>query len=945
MHLMIDDDIEFFEIFPWNEDFNTGIGVIDEQHRKLVDILNRLAAHLANLASAVILNDIFDELADYADYHFKTEEHIWAKHFKDDVWYSDHEQTHDSFIADIITLKENKEKKSLDDVIFDIISFLSQWLAYHILDTDKRMAKAVQMIESGISIEQAKSRADDEMNCSMKALISTVLSMYDNISIRTMDLMREKTLRKRAEKALHLSEERWDFILNGGLEDLWDLDIEHNSLQHHEDDDAITNIIGDSKKEKQKRSTIHPEDLEQVKSAFQAHLDGKTDSYTSKHRVLRENGSWSWVLSRGKVVSRDKSGKAQRMVGTHSDITERELAALIYQNSSQAMSISDAKNRIISVNPAFTTITGYTEDDVIGKDPRILSSRRHDKHFHRELWDTIKTEGHWSGEIWNQRKDGKIYAETLNINTIKGPDGKIDHYVSLFSDITQRKAMESSLQSSEEQYRNLVETVTDWVWEVDANGVYTYCSPRCLDLLGYRPEELLGKTPFDLMSEDEAARIGDEFSRCISTQQAIVALQNTNLHKDGTEVVLETNGVAILDETGELLGYRGIDRDITERKQSEIILKEKNDLLKESQRLTHIGNWKYDVMTRQLSWSDETYRVFEIDPKTPVTYELYMEITHPDDRERIKVTYWDSLQDHKPYSIIHRLLMKDGRIKIVTEQCETTFDANGEALVSIGTVQDITEREESRQALLDKEEIMIAQSRHAAMGEMIGMIAHQWRQPITVIAMGANNMLVDIELDSTSDEEIQKQSQNILRQTEYLSKTIDDFRNFFRPDKEVETVRLEDVMDEAQKIIGKSLDHSAIVLNITHQNGHAIKTYSRELLQVYINLLKNAKEALTEHRQKERRINVVISDDDEHVITTVCDNGGGIDEKILTRLFDPYFSTKEKQVGTGLGLYMSKIIIEKHLHGRIEVYNNKGLTETSGGACFKIILPIKWDTP
>ncbi len=943
--MTIDDDIEFFEIFPWSDDFNTGIEIIDEQHNKLVDILNRLAAHLANLSSAVILNDIFDELADYADYHFKTEERIWAKYFKDDDWYIEHEQTHGSFISDVIAIKENKEEKPLDDVIYDIVSFLSQWLAYHILDTDKRMAKAVGVMETGVSVEQAKSRADDDMSGSMKALITTVLSMYDSISVRTMDLMREKALRKKAEKALHLSEERWDFILNGGMEDLWDLDIEHDLLQHHEDDEGIKNIVGDGETERHKRSTIHPEDLEQVKRTFQAHLDGETESYSSKHRVLRENGSWSWVLSRGKVVSRDESGKALRMVGTHTDITERELAALIYQNSSQAMSISDAKNRIISVNPAFTTITGHTENDVIGKDPEILNSRRHDKLFYQQLWDTVNKEGHWNGELWNQKKDGEIYAERLDINTIKGSDGQIDHYVSLFSDITQKKAMESSLQSSEEQYRNLVETVTDWVWEVDANGIYTYCSPRCLDLLGYRPEELLGKSPLDLMRKDEAVRVADEFKRCLSTQQAIVALENTNLHKDGTEVVLETNGVAIVDEKGEVLGYRGIDRDITERKQTEKILKEKNDLLNESQRLTHIGNWKYDVMTRQLSWSEETYRVFEIDPKTPVTYELYMEMTHPDDRERIKVTYLESLQDHKPYNIIHRLLMKDGRIKVVTEQCETTFDANGEALVSIGTVQDITEREASRQALLDKEEIMIAQSRHAAMGEMIGMIAHQWRQPITVIAMGANNMLVDIELDSTSDEEVQKQSKNILRQTEYLSKTIDDFRNFFRPDKEMESVRLEDVMDEAQKIIGKSLDHSAIVLNITHQNGHAIKTYSRELLQVYINLLKNAKEALTEHRQRERRIDVIISDDDEHVITTVCDNGGGIDEKILTRLFDPYFSTKDKQVGTGLGLYMSKIIIEKHLHGTIEVYNNEDPTDISGGACFKITLPIKWDKP
>jgi len=233
-----------------------------------------------------------------------------------------------------------------------------------------------------------------------------------------------------------------------------------------------------------------------------------------------------------------------------------------------------------------------------------------------------------------------------------------------------------------------------------------------------------------------------------------------------------------------------------------------------------------------------------------------------------------------------------------------------------------------------KDEIMLTQSRHAAMGEMIGMIAHQWRQPITVIAMGANNMLVDIELEEVNEESIKEQAESILKQTEYLSKTIDDFRNFFRPSKKKEEVKLEEVMAEAEVIIDKSLENNKITLTIKDNNGYKVKTYSRELLQVFINLLKNAKESLIEHREKDRHIDVMISDDVDNVITTICDNGGGIDEAIIERIFDPYFSTKDEKTGTGLGLYMSKTIIEKHLHGMIEVSNTKE------GACFKITIPL-----
>ncbi|MGB5965795.1 MAG: bacteriohemerythrin [Sulfurimonadaceae bacterium] len=437
--MISNDGIVYFEIFPWNKNFEIGIELIDEQHRQLVLILNRLAAHLANRSDEIILNEIFDELADYADYHFKTEETIWSAHFKDDDWFTNHEATHGSFIHKVIALKNNDSNKPLDDVIHDIVSFLSKWLAYHILDTDKRMAKAVHALESGASIEEAKMQANDEMSGSMKVLINTVLDMYDNLSNRTLDLMREKALRKQAEEALSRSEERWKFILDGAVENVWDWDIEHGQMSHSEDEAPLFEIVANSLKTDHQAASIHPADIEGLKADFQAHLDGKTAFYTNKHRVLRKNGSWSWILTRGKVVSRDNNGKALRMVGTHSDITERELAAQIYRNSSQAILISDINNNIISVNPAFTKITGYSGEYAIGKNPKFLTSGKHDRTFFNEMWESIKSTGHWSGEIYNKRSNGEIYPEILMINTVKDTNGHVDHYFALFDDITEKK--------------------------------------------------------------------------------------------------------------------------------------------------------------------------------------------------------------------------------------------------------------------------------------------------------------------------------------------------------------------------------------------------------------------------------------------------------------------------------------------------------------------------
>lgn len=436
---------ELFEIFPWNENFDTGIELIDEQHKQLVLILNRLAANLANLSTPVILNEIFDELAAYADYHFKTEERIWFDNFKNDEWFTKHEQTHGSFINKVIEIKNNQGNKPLDDVIYDIVAFLSKWLAYHILDTDKRMALAVISLKSGSTLEEAKALSNNGMRGSMETVITTVLTMYSAISTRTLDLMREKNLRRQAEKALQISEERWKFILDGDKENIWDFNLEDGSKYVLKDEISIIDIIQDNIKDKDSTTRIHPEDIESVKNDFLDHLQGNTKFYTNKHRVIKDNGSCFWVLSRGKVVSRNENGKPLRIVGTHSDITERELASIIYRNSSQGMMITDISNNIISINNAFTEITGYNETDVLGKNPSILSSGKHGKQFYNDMWKSINTSGEWSSEIYNKHKDGHIYCELLSINLVKNKLGATDYYVSLFNDITEHKKAQETI--------------------------------------------------------------------------------------------------------------------------------------------------------------------------------------------------------------------------------------------------------------------------------------------------------------------------------------------------------------------------------------------------------------------------------------------------------------------------------------------------------------------
>ncbi|MDH4945190.1 bacteriohemerythrin [Sulfurimonas sp. C5] len=430
--------VALFEIFPWNDHFETGIEKIDLQHKKLVSILNRLAANQANLANRDSLNKIFEELIDYTDYHFKAEEGIWSQYFGDDSWFIEHEKTHDGFIDEIVKIK-NDPNKNFDDTIYELILILAQWLAYHILDTDKRMAKVVLELQEGHSLEEAKEHSNHFMNGSVKALIQTVLKMYGDISTRTLDLMREKALRMQAEEELLKSEEKWRFLLSGSGENIWDYDFDKEKTCISRDNCEAEEMLHNSLQQFDFFSEIHPDDLKQVKEDFIAHLLGETEFFYNKHRVLRKDGGWTWILSRGKVLESKSGGGLKRFVGVHSDITEQELSAVIFKHSSQAMFISDSENRIISINPAFTEITQYEKDEVIGQTPDIFCYKELNTTCYKELWYYVVKDGEWTGEIVNKRKNGEVYTQELKINIVKNSEGKIDHFIGFFSDITEKK--------------------------------------------------------------------------------------------------------------------------------------------------------------------------------------------------------------------------------------------------------------------------------------------------------------------------------------------------------------------------------------------------------------------------------------------------------------------------------------------------------------------------
>lgn len=195
------------EIFPWNENFDTGIALIDEQHRKLVDLLNHLVRHIAHQSTAMELDAIFEEIKDYVAFHFTSEEDIWKDYFEGDTWERWHRQSHIDFVAEVSLIEQRVSDKPKDETLLEIVKTLTHWLARHILDSDKRMAKVVLALPSGISLARAKEAANEEMTGSTKLLIDTVMTMYDKLANSTVQMSREIQKRKAVEEELRLSQQ------------------------------------------------------------------------------------------------------------------------------------------------------------------------------------------------------------------------------------------------------------------------------------------------------------------------------------------------------------------------------------------------------------------------------------------------------------------------------------------------------------------------------------------------------------------------------------------------------------------------------------------------------------------------------------------------------------------------------------------------------------------
>ncbi|MCX5784820.1 MAG: PAS domain S-box protein [Elusimicrobia bacterium] len=456
----------------------------------------------------------------------------------------------------------------------------------------------------------------------------------------------------------------------------------------------------------------HPDDRDLLKRALANALKTGHTLPILPYRIKKKDGSYFYVEQKSGVII--KNGKPFMISCVARDVTEHirlenrikeneEKYRTLFENANAAILLADAgTGTLLDANRQAERLFGRTKRELIGMDRLKLHPPDEAKHYKKHFQDHVKHGAVNFSEAVIVRKDGTPVPVLINAAVTRVGGRKVIQ--GIFEDITERRRIENALKLSEQKFRDLTETTPDWIWEVDANGVYTYASPRIKELLGYEASELIGKKPFDLMPPEEAKRVGAVFKSYLIRKAPFRNLENINRHKDGRLIVVETNGNPILNEKGELTGYRGIDRDITRRKHMEEALRASENKYRSIVETTDTGFLILDREGRVVDANQEYVRLTGRRQLSEILGKSVLEWTAPYEREKNAEAVAECARSGCARNLLLDYSGPDGRI--TTVEVNATVEGAGESLRIVSLCRDITERRRLENILKENEELM-----------------------------------------------------------------------------------------------------------------------------------------------------------------------------------------------------------------------------------------------
>lgn len=512
----------------------------------------------------------------------------------------------------------------------------------------------------------------------------------------------------------------------------------------------------------------------------------------------------------------------------------------------------------------------------------------------------------------------------------------------LLEEISERKQAEEQLRKSENRFRDLAENLSDFIWEFDENDIFTYASPGVKNLLGYTSDEIIGKSAFELMPSSEREKVRKEFTPLKEKRESFSHLLNVNMHKNGKLVVLESSGVPTFDNDGNYKGYRGIDRNITERKNAEKALAESEE------------RFRLHFQNAPMPYQSLNYDGFFIDvnpawletlgyKREEVIGKSFGDFLLPEMEEHFKYNFPRFKDKGEILGVEFEMVKKDGSVIMVRFNGKIGYDEKGNFKQTHCIFQDITE---ARKAEKEKEklEIRLRQAQKMeAIGTLAGGIAHDFNNILGVILGYADMAKEDVPADTKYAKDLEKvliagnRAKDLVKQILAFSR---------QSDIERVPIQLQSLVKESLKILRASIPTTIEIQNEIDSHCGVVLADPTQVHQVLMNLCTNAnhsmedsggtlkielKKVLIDKGPEQKSLNIAPG---EYVELIVSDTGCGIGPDVIDNIFDPYFTTKEAGKGTGMGLAI--------IHGIMAEYGGSITVESKlgEGSAFHVYFPV-----
>jgi len=606
----------------------------------------------------------------------------------------------------------------------------------------------------------------------------------------------------------------------------------------------------------------------------------------------------------------------------------------IYDALQDGLYSFDKEGKILQINKAATELLGFSKEELLGK---IGHDLFHLHSFTEQLpiekcpiYKAFFAKKSFQGEEFFRKKNGTIFLAEVSGSPVFDDENNANGYVVLLRDITKKRKQEEQILA----LNKVVQETRDIIVIKDLNLKVIATNKAFVEASGKSSiEELIGKTDAEIFEVSEKTEpiksyIRDEVRAQKLSAGEFIKTEEPIIYPNGDKKIFKTIKFPIYDNK-KLIATANVSTDITQEKEhKESLEKRVQEEIQKSKESEFLYNQIFETTNLGICLTNIEGRFVAVNPgyckihgykENELIGNHFSMVVPPEYRQNLTKLHDEFLIEKKgDLSNEWEVMRKDGRhIHILATASRLENLAGGPYKVT--TISDVTAAHKARELQQSQEAMLIQQSKMAAMGEMLGAIAHQWRQPLNVINCTTLDIKLKKEMEILDDETLSSSLNDLENLVQQMSRTIDDFMNFFKKDKKTSLFSIKDCFLYAFNIFEAQFKNQQISVAVNIDENLKLDGILGELEQVFLNFLSNAKDAFAESNIKDKQVKIYSVVEEQSIKIVFEDNAGGIEENTVNKIFNPYFTTKQN--GSGIGLYMSSLILNNTFNAKIYAQN------------------------